>query len=175
MSNQINGNYQPKKKKGGGAGALVVILLMLALPRIMEALESGGFRQLFRRIQFWLFRNGIDPELLPVLIAAAVIIVVAFFLVISVISKMKAKEPGSDRVRTNSSAGGTTAAKNRPDPRTRSFVPPEPSCIVCDHTGEDHFLRDKAQRIAQLDEWLKNGLIDREEYRVLKDRYERDL
>ena len=40
---------------------------------------------------------------------------------------------------------------------------------------DDHFVRDKAQRIAQLDEWLKNGLIDREEYRVLKSRYERDL
>ena len=168
-------NQNQKKKKGGGFGALIVILLMLVVPRIMEALENGDLRHVRRQMQFWLLRNGIDPELLPVLIAAAVIIVVAFFIVVSGISKLRSKASAGDRMRTNSSAGRTSAAKNRPDPRSRSFVPPEPSCIVCDHTGEDHFLRDKAQRIAQLDEWLKNGLIDRAEYRVLKDRYERDL
>ena len=37
--------------------------------------------------------------------------------------------------------------------------------------GEDHFQRDKRKRIKQLDEWLKNGLIDRKEYDELKRRY----
>ena len=46
---------------------------------------------------------------------------------------------------------------------------------LCEQTGEDHFQRDKARRIAQLDIWLKNGIIGREEYRVLKDRYERGI
>ncbi len=36
---------------------------------------------------------------------------------------------------------------------------------------EDHFQRDKRTRIEQLDEWLKNGLIDRKEYKVLEKRY----
>ena len=57
----------------------------------------------------------------------------------------------------------------------REFSAPEAPCIVCENTGEDHFLRDKARRIAQLDDWLKNGLIDRDEYRVLKDRYQRGI
>ena len=57
----------------------------------------------------------------------------------------------------------------------RDFPVPEAPCIVCENTGEDHFKRDKARRIAQLDDWLKNGLIDRSEYRVLKDRYERGI
>ena len=57
----------------------------------------------------------------------------------------------------------------------RDFRAPEAPCIVCEQTGEDHFQRDKARRIAQLDDWLKNGLIDRQEYLVLKDRYERGI
>ena len=61
------------------------------------------------------------------------------------------------------------------DPRTESFTKPEAPCIVYEQTGEDHFARDKQNRIRQLDEWLKNGLIDRAEYAVLKSRYERDL
>ena len=57
----------------------------------------------------------------------------------------------------------------------RDFRAPEAPCIVCEQTGDDHFQRDKARRIAQLDDWLKNGLIDRSEYLVLKDRYQRGI
>ena len=52
---------------------------------------------------------------------------------------------------------------------------PDAACIVCDNTGEDHFAHDKARRIAQLDDFLKNGIIDKAEYRTLRDRYERNL
>ncbi len=57
----------------------------------------------------------------------------------------------------------------------RDFRAPEAPCIVCEQTGEDHFQRDKARRIAQLDDWLENGLIDKDEYRVMKDRYQRGI
>ena len=43
-----------------------------------------------------------------------------------------------------------------------------------DAQGEDHFQRDRRRRISQLDDWLKSGLIDRDEYKTLKRRYERD-
>ena len=36
----------------------------------------------------------------------------------------------------------------------------------------DPFAREKEQRLRQLDEWLANGTIDKEEYQRLKDRYE---
>ena len=39
---------------------------------------------------------------------------------------------------------------------------------------EDHFQRDRRNRIAELDVWLKNGLIDRKEYNELKRRYSKD-
>ncbi len=57
----------------------------------------------------------------------------------------------------------------------RDYRAPEAPCIVCENTGEDHFQRDKARRIAQLDDWLKNGIIDRKEYLVMKDRYQRGI
>lgn len=63
-------------------------------------------------------------------------------------------------------------------PLRRSMPPPDmpdAACVVCDNTGEDHFAHDKAQRIAQLDDFLKNGIIDKAEYRTLRERYERGL
>lgn len=67
------------------------------------------------------------------------------------------------------------SASHAPRSAQRDYRAPEAPCIVCENTGDDHFQRDKARRIAQLDEWLKNGLIDREEYRVMKDRYQRGI
>ena len=107
----------------------------------------------------------------------------------------KLKEKGGDKKKTGSTAVKPSSAPrqtptvemHRPAPsmqrRTpsvthtahRDFSAPEAPCIVCENTGEDHFQRDKVRRIKQLDDWLKNGIIDREEYRVLKDRYERGI
>ena len=38
--------------------------------------------------------------------------------------------------------------------------------------SQDSFGRDQQNRIAELDDWLRNGLIDRKEYRILKKKYE---
>lgn len=58
--------------------------------------------------------------------------------------------------------------------KLRGDAVPDAHCVVCENTGEDHFARDRRLRIRQLDEWLKNGIIDKAEYRVLKERYQRD-
>ena len=141
-----------KKKKSGGFWAVLVLIVI--------GLMDSGLEDLFS-----------DGEAIG--IAAAVIILLTVLIIgVSVLRMNLKKKRGEAGLNIG---GRTSAAVRRPDPRSRSFTPPEPSCIVCDHTGEDHFARDKAQRIAQLDEWLKNGLVDREEYRVLKDRFQRDL
>lgn len=44
-----------------------------------------------------------------------------------------------------------------------------------DIQNEDHFQRDRRNRIAELDVWLKNGLIDRKEYNELKSRYSKEV
>ena len=170
-------NKNNQKKKKGGGGALLVFLLIFLLPRLLEALENSNFERQFSRaiwqMQRWLIQLGLDPDLLPLLFVAVLVLIAVVITSAKKAAKKRDAEQGSTKAYT--SAGRTTAATRRPDPRNRSFTPPEPSCIVCDHTGEDHFVRDKQQRIAQLDEWLKNGLIAREEYKVLKSRYERDL
>ena len=73
--------------------------------------------------------------------------------------------------------GERMAQAQRSVPPRRSMPPdmPDAACVVCDNTGEDHFAHDKAQRIAQLDDFLKNGIIDKAEYRTLRERYERGL
>lgn len=69
------------------------------------------------------------------------------------------------------------SAPYRPAPPRQPLPPdmPDAACVVCDNTGEDHFAHDRAQRIAQLDAFLKNGIIDKAEYRALRERYERGL
>lgn len=84
-----------------------------------------------------------------------------------------------ERMAAAQSAPLRPAAPQRVFPPRRSAPPPpdmpDAACVVCDNTGEDHFAHDRAQRIAQLDDFLKNGIIDKAEYRKLRERYERGL
>lgn len=122
-----------------------------------------------------------------------IVLILVFWVLPAIIKKVKDK--GGDKQKKGSAAATPSSAPrqspsvemHRPAPAMkrqtpsvapsakRDFSAPEAPCIVCEQTGDDHFQRDKARRIAQLDDWLKNGLIDREEYRVLKDRYERGI
>lgn len=100
----------------------------------------------------------------PAIIFASIAVVLVISLAVLAAQKAKAKKAKAD------------APDNRPeDPRMKTFTKPDAPCVVCEHTGEDHLARDKQNRIRQLDDWLKSGLIDRAEYAVLKDRYERDM
>ena len=158
-------NERKQKKKSGGWWWLIFILIGL----LSQAGENIDLQRLWLRFRVMLHRNNLSLEgLLPLIAVIAVIAVVAALIRAAV----KRQAAVTDR---RPASARTSAAVQRPDPRTKSFTRPEPSCIVCDHTGEDHFQHDKAQRIKQLDEWLKNGLIDRQEYKVLLARYERDL
>lgn len=154
-------NERKLKKKSGGWWWPIFVVIAL----ISQAGESIDFRRLWLRFRVSLLRKGITVEPIWLLAAAAAVLV----LVIVVVGRAAAQRHAAVSDRRPS------AAVQRRDPRTKSFERPEPYCLVCDHTGEDHFQHDKAQRIRQLDEWLKNGLIDREEYKVLRSRFERDL
>lgn len=151
------------KKKNRAAGWVwAVVLAAGLLSQAAEDVDTGALRRALFRL-----RVQAGPVLIP--LAAALVFAAAAVLVLRAVKQQRQREG------TGATEGRSSAAVRRPDPRTQSFTRPEPSCIVCDHTGEDHFQRDKAQRIRQLDDWLKNGLIDRDEYKVLKARFERDL
>ena len=92
----------------------------------------------------------------PAIIFASIAVVLVITLAVLAAQKAKAKK---------------TEARNGDsipdDPRMKTFTKPDAPCVVCEHTGEDHLARDKQNRIRQLDDWLKSGLIDRAEYAVL--------
>ena len=153
-------NGQNNRPKKGSPWAIIVVLLALAVANIKD----------------------IDEELLmfilPLLIIIAAVAVV-FRLRMKLGNGSKSGSGARDGSRGRNirelDSSSMQSAIHRFDPRSKSFVKPDAPCIVCEHTGEDHLERDKQNRIRQLDDWLRTGLIDRNEYRVLKDRYERDL
>ena len=122
-----------------------------------------------------------------------IVLILLFWVLPAIIKKVKDGKTGKQAGKTAASVQTTAKRRtpsvelHRPAPsmqrRTpsvahsaqRDFSAPDAPCIVGEQTGEDHFQRDKARRIAQLNDWLKIGLIDKEEYRVLKDRYERGI
>ncbi len=167
-----------KKKKTTGIGWLILVIV-LALARLSE---SGGLPRLGRSFRIWLYRSDLGDLFIrlrnltglePVAVIGIFLLLIVVVVVFVRFSRAAGKaEEGTVRAGKD---GRVSGAVKRSDPRAKSFTQPDPYCVVCDHTGEDHFRRDKQQRISQLNEWLKNGLIDREEYRVLKSRYERDL
>ena len=188
-SQKNSGSSKGKSKKGSavGFGTWLVILVIILLRSFSNNVSSAEFsrfqRQLLmtiRRIEVRLglgqlayrlrMEIGFDP--LPWIALILVIVLIS----VLVKALKRGKTVREDAVPSFSrSSGRVSAATQRPDPRAKSFSNPDPYCLVCDQTGDDHFRHDKAQRIKQLDEWLKNGLIDREEYRVMKNRYEHDL
>ena len=115
-----------------------------------------------------------------------IIIVLVFWILPAIIKAVKKggkqkQAPGAQNVRPAAQRQTPSVELHRPAPSMkrpsaqRNFSAPEAPCIVCENTGDDHFQRDKVRRIAQLDDWLKNGIIDRSEYLVLKDRYQRGI
>ena len=148
-----------KKKKSGGSWALLILLI----PFLMRML---------------------DGELPPVAFAC----LAAGVLIALIISAAKKKAAAASQTQAPRTAGTNTRptptiqtsrpvpSMQRREPVTaqRSYTKPDAYCVTCENTGEDHFVRDRNRRIAQLDDWLKNGLIDKQEYLVLKRRFEND-
>lgn len=137
-------NKNQKKKSGGGLGFLVIIVLMIL---------SG-------------FSEGLDGEI-AVYVAFVAVIVVVLWLV------RKLGTLRSSAKKDSAAASGHSMKRHEPKVEIhRDFPEPEAHCVVCENTGVDHFDRDRQMRLQQLDDWLKNGLIEREEYAVLKRKFE---
>ena len=112
--------------------------------------------------------------------ARSLFIVIVFIIVALIkVSAQKAARRGVKTIGKELGKNGERMAQaqdapQRSVPPRRSVLPPDmpdAACVVCDNTGEDHFAHD----IAQLDTFLKNGIIDKAEYRTLRERYERGL
>ena len=158
-----------KKKSRKGGWWWLVIVIVVAFTQMADTLDLSGLQRLWWRYRVTLLRHGVTFNPAILLLAVLVLLIILIYALCAALKKRRAEK------NKPAASGRTSAAVQRRDPRTASFTRPEPTCIVCDHTGEDHFQHDKEQRIRQLDDWLKNGLVDKDEYRVLKARYEQDL
>ncbi len=154
-------NNQNKNKKQGSPWVLLIFLVIFLINRLAD---SGG------RVS------------IPVLFVLGIIGVV---LISSIISRSQKKHQQDTEGTRDDPRPQPKVELHRPvpsmqrrepaAPAQRSYPKPDAYCFSCEASGEDHFVRDRNRRIAQLDEWLKNGLIDRQEYLVLKRRFQNDL
>ena len=157
-------NNQKKKKQGSPWLALVILI-----PILMRTMDGE-----------------LPPAVFAVILAGVVLAVVFG-------SMKKMKQQAAKQALEQRLAGKPSAAPGRRTPEVelhspvpslqrrdpaksaqRNFSQPDAYCVSCELSGEDHFVRDRQRRISQLDEWLKNGLIDKKEYLVLKNRFEND-
>ena len=74
--------------------------------------------------------------------------------------------PSSASGSRNIGAAGHRPPAQRPEAYRPEVYRPEAYNLQGDYTAYDN-----RRRMKQLDDWLKNGLIDKYEYRKLKDRY----
>ena len=136
-------------KSGGGKGILAVIGFIV----LMNVISAGG------------------GSVIWFILAIALIIVI---FVIAVKAGKKAAQKNS--------AGSAPVQWTRPDNDRRQNAPKSaerpvytPQTVYNENASAENFQRDRQRRIAQLDGFLKNGIIDKEEYKVLLSRYERDI
>ena len=129
----------------------------------------GGLHSLWEDRLEYILRMPITPRRLemlwnynrPALIAAAVLLVLAIATVIAFIQMIRdLSKPGTNRKKQSIPA---------PEVKVRASALKHPAeaeeAIHCAHlTGRQKYLE-------QIDGYLRTGLIDRSEYRVLKERY----
>ena len=72
-----------------------------------------------------------------------------------------------------SAAGGIRKKNRNADAGTVRRRGSSPAQTASAFTGRSDLTDDQKKRIRHLDEWLQSGLIDRAEYKVLRERYER--
>ena len=138
-----------KKQSGGGKGILIALGFII----LMNVISAGG--------------GGVILFFLAIALIAAVVVI--------------AVKAGKKAAQKNS-AGSAPVQWTRPDNDRRQNAPKPverpvypPQAVYNENASAENFQRDRQRRIAQLDGFLKNGIIDKEEYKALLSRYERDI
>ena len=154
----MNGNDRKQQKKSGGKGVAALVIVTLVSSLFSTFLNESS--------------NGEDTGWVVIAVAILVGIVIMLF-VVGQVKRAGARRAGQTNARPAQPPAAHVHRQSMP--AARQYREPDPYCIVCENTGEDHFVRDRERRLAMVDDWLKNGLIDRNEYQVLKQRFERGI
>lgn len=159
-----------KKKQPGVVPFLISLFLIGGLYepalRFLRYLSRRPFMGLdtFRRLPM-------DQLLtLAVFLLGCVLFVVSIVRMIRSAPAAKAASGGAARPAASSrpAANRKSPAGVKPHPSIRLHAPDQPEAEEAIHCAH---LTGRAKYMEQLDSFLKTGLIDREEYRVLKERY----
>ena len=106
--------------------------------------------------------NIAGTELMTGIIAIAVIMLITFLFF----------KAGKKKIKQN-----TTVFQNKQDNMCKTcsdeFVYNNRQAEYNEYSAEENFVRDRQRRLRQLDDFLKNGLIDKKEYMVLRSHYDK--
>ena len=138
-----------KKNPSGGKGILTVIGAIV----LMNVISAGG------------------ASVIWFILAIALIIAIV---VIAVKAATKtAQKNSAEEAPVRWTRPDNDSRQNAPKPTERPVYTPQAG--YNENASAENFQRDRQRRIAQLDDFLKNGIIDKEEYKVLLSRYERNI
>ena len=138
-----------KNQSGGGKGILIALGFII----LMNVIGAGG------------------ESAILVILAIALIVAVA---IIGLKAGKKAiKQKTEDQAPVQWKRPDNDRRQNAPKPAERPVYTPQAG--YNENAPAENFQRDRQRRIAQLDDFLKNGIIDKEEYKVLLSRYERNI
>jgi len=136
-------NNRKRKNNKGSLGGLIAIVLV-----------------------FLLNIAGTGAGSLLIVLAAVIAVILAVVVIIKkALGKVNISSPRAVKLSSYLNREEKTAEENvftRREPVVNSYD---------ERAQENNFRRDQARRLAQLDAFLKNGLIEKEEYNILKSRY----
>jgi len=144
-----------KKKKNGMGGVIFMFVVFL-----MNIIGSGA-----------------DEAAAIIIAIAAIAVVVGVFALIvkKAIGLNTQKSSVSFSNAKNIRQGMKMPAWNKDPKETPVFRPSKTAAVSFDENAQEkNFIRDRERRLRQLDGFLQNGIIEKEEYLILKARYMKD-
>lgn len=116
-------------------------------------------------LQIFSAADGVVVRSSILIILVAVLAIALFFFVFWVIGKSVKKTEAEEKSSRKADGYCNTCSDE--------FVYNNRQNEYNENSAEQNFNRDKQRRIRQLDDFLKNGIIDKDEYLKLRSRYER--
>ena len=155
-----------KNKRKGALGSLIISLAVLmsfrgpAIQNVLKYLTRGTLS--WRKLEFLWRSNPAQLIMFLVYVLCALVAVVSFLRLFSpgAVTTGSARPARAERPVRNTPKGNAVRAAARRAGKEQE------EAIHCEHkTGSEKYLE-------QIDGYLRTGLIDRAEYRVLKERYQ---
>ncbi len=144
--NEREKDARSKGKKNGWGGLVIIAIIVL-----INILEGAG------------------TEVLGALLSLAVFVGVVMF-VIKSLKKAKTKKPVTS---SRPVKQVRTVVRQETQPKAPERPVYTPTVVFDENAAATNFERDRQRRVAQLQDFLKNGIIDKDEYKVLMSKYEK--